>query len=144
MKNKKPVSEIAAELTEEQKKTVKKLFVINVAAVCVAIAMALVFAFLLGTGTVAKNEAKDQLDDYYERQEMLADKDPLYFLNEENLENPYYDQYMEISGSLLQLSKIMMICGGVLFVIMVIAAVVQSKKYPYYSEKLYFYLKKNG
>ena len=131
MKKKLPVDQQAAALTEEQKKIVPKLFWIQMIAVTLAILVAIGIS---AEAIICRNNASKLGKDYTYSVEITGN--PILFAEE-------FDRWVEASDAAqAALVKLVVTCS-ILFVALLVMSIYISKKHPYYSDKLYFYLRKH-
>lgn len=131
MKKKLPVDQQAALLTTEQKKTVPKLFWVQI--------IALIVAFIVVVGSfaawfAAHQKAAQLKDRYYAA---AADGDSILASSEKLW------AWFDASEKADTIADVTIIACIALFLIFLVMAIYIAKKYPYYSEKLYFYLRKH-
>lgn len=131
MKDNRPIEMQVAELTPEQRKKLPKIYTTSII-FCVVSVLILAFA-LTGIG-VRIFELREEAELHAE----LIDMGVYDFTEYDE----YYDKMDEADAMIETFFTVAAVGGAFMFALVLTFNVVISKRYPYYSEKRYFYLKK--
>lgn len=144
---KKTIEQQIAELTSEQKNSMKKIYrkyLISFFSV-ILVGVILIVGIYLYAAEPAK-EAKAKYDELSEQIDILSDDDWNLDASREMFElmekrGEYFDEYHDMKRLK---SSSLGIGGGVGFIGLLVVILIFKKKYPYFSEKKYLYMKKSG
>ena len=139
MKETRTLQEQIAEMTEEQKNNMGKIYKKYVLSIVVVFCVGILIALgLFAEASIREEKAKekhDRIQAQIESNEQMNEYDFSLFDESSNALDEYYDMKQQKNLSLV-------IGSGIAFFGVLITYFIFKRKYPYFSEKKYNYLKK--
>ncbi len=137
MKDTRPIEIQVAELTDEQKMNIKKTYTTQTVISCVFLVCAAVSLIACGMWCMLAYSALGlAADDYFHGS--FADD------NHSELQDTYYQAQDNVDIAVYGSAATLIVVNGSGVAVLAAYMISSKKKYPYYSEKAYKYLKKHG
>lgn len=135
MKDKRPIEQQVADLTADQKQKLGKIFWTQLIVVILLVATCLT---IIVCGSITIHQANTELD---QLQFQIDMEDPLEY--NAALHDQYWVAWDKLDAAWEFYPILLIVYGAIAMAALVIMMVVTAKKFPYYSEKKYFYVRKH-